>query len=97
VLEYDHSNGGCAVIGGVVYRGCRMPGWSGTYFYADACAGFVRSFRLEGLTALEPLDWTAALSPRGELLGITSFGVDAAGEVLVATLGGSLYRIVPRP
>ena len=95
VLEYDHSDGSCAVIGGVVYRGCRMPGWAGTYFYADACSGFVRSFRLEGVTALEPLDWTLALSPNGELTGATTFGVDAAGEVYVATLSGALYRLIP--
>jgi hypothetical protein len=74
-----------------------MPGWAGTYFYADVCSGFVRSFRLEGLTAVEPLDWTAALSPNGELRGATTFGVDAAGELYVATLTGDLYRIVPVP
>jgi hypothetical protein len=74
-----------------------MPGWSGTCFYADACSGFVRSFRLEGLTAVEPLDWTASLSPLRELVAVTTFGTDSAGEVYLATRPGSLYRIVPVP
>jgi glucose/arabinose dehydrogenase len=31
VVQYGHDEG-CAVVGGVVYRGCRMPGYAGTYF-----------------------------------------------------------------
>ncbi len=41
VLDYGHGDG-CSIIGGYVYRGCRMPGYAGTYFYGDYCAGFVR-------------------------------------------------------
>ena len=47
VLEYSHSDG-CAVSSGYVYRGPAIPALQGTYFYADYCGGWVRSFRMEG-------------------------------------------------
>jgi glucose/arabinose dehydrogenase len=91
VVEYGHVEG-CAVTGGVVYRGCRMPGYAGTYFYGDFCSGFVRSFRLQDGRAVDEQDWTSALGQRESL---TSFGTDAEGEVYMLELGGSVYRIVP--
>ena len=93
VAEYDHSGGACSVTGGVVYRGCRLPGYAGTYFYADYCAGFVRSFRLQNGVATDQRDWTSMLS-RG-LDAPTSFGVDADGEVYIVDGDGEIYRIVP--
>ncbi|MBI3152691.1 MAG: PQQ-dependent sugar dehydrogenase, partial [Chloroflexi bacterium] len=38
VAEYNHSEGGCSVTGGYVYRGA-MPEWDGIYLYADYCSG----------------------------------------------------------
>jgi glucose/arabinose dehydrogenase len=93
VAEYDHSGGACSVTGGIVYRGCRLPGYAGTYFYADYCAGFVRSFRLQNGAATDQRDWTSMLS-RG-LDSPTSFGVDADGEIYVVDGDGEIYRIVP--
>jgi hypothetical protein len=92
VVEYDHSQG-CSVTGGVVYRGCRLPGYQGTYFYSDYCSAFVRSFRFEGGRATDPRDWTAALG-RG-LDRPTSFGVDTDGEAYIVDQDGEVYRIVP--
>ncbi len=92
VLEYGHGEG-CSITGGVVYRGCRLPGYQGTYFYADYCSHFVRSVRLEGGRASDPRDWTAALG-RG-LDSPTSFGVDADGEAYIVDQDGEVYRIVP--
>ena len=37
-VEYGRGDG-CSITGGVVYRGCRMPGYHGTYFYGDYCSG----------------------------------------------------------
>jgi len=91
VLEYDHSNGACSITGGYVYRGAVAPALQGTYFYADYCAGFVRSFRLVNGMVTERADWIS-LRPGGN---ITSFGEDAAGELYIMTSGGGLYRIVP--
>ncbi|MCP9465531.1 MAG: PQQ-dependent sugar dehydrogenase [Nitrospira sp.] len=90
VLDYPHTDGACSVIGGYVYRGAAMPALWGTYFYADYCAGFVRSFRFVNNQVTNQADW-----PLLHRNGITSFGEDAQGELYLMTQGGSLYKLVP--
>ena len=90
-LEYGHSSGACSITGGYAYRGLAIAGLQGMYFYADFCAGFVRSFRLVNGTASDFFDWPT-LRPGGN---ITSFGEDATGEIYIMTSGGQLSRIVP--
>jgi len=92
LVEYSHADG-CSVTGGYVYRGCRMPGYHGTYFYGDYCTSLVRSFRLENGRAVDQRDWTSALS-RG-IDALSSFGVDADGEVYILDHTGEVYKIVP--
>ena len=93
VVTYSHS-AGCSVTGGVVYQGCRMPGYHGTYFYGDYCSAFIRSFRFQNGAATDQRDWTSALG-RG-VDNISSFGVDADGEVYILDhQDGQVYRIVP--
>lgn len=89
-LEYTHANGACSVTGGYVYRGQAIPTAQGTYFYADFCAGFVRSFRFDNGSALEQTDW-----PLLAASSITSFGQDGSGELYILTKGGTISRIVP--
>jgi glucose/arabinose dehydrogenase len=91
-LEYDHSNGACSVTGGYVYRGSAKPDLRGTYFYADFCAGFVRSFRYQNGQPTEQTEWSL-LSPPGGL--VSSFGEDAEGELYVMTQGGGLFKFIP--
>jgi glucose/arabinose dehydrogenase len=93
IVEYATGSDGCAVTGGYVYRGCRMPGYHGTYFYGDYCTAFVRSFRLQNGQAGDRRDWTSSVG-RG-VDRISSFGVDADGEILIVDHDGELYRIVP--
>jgi glucose/arabinose dehydrogenase len=92
VAEYGHAEG-CSVTGGVVYRGCRLPGYAGTYFYSDFCSAFVRSFKLVNGQATDARDWTAQLG-RG-LDRPTSFGTDADGEVYLVDQDGEVHKIVP--
>jgi len=87
-VEYDHSNGQCAIIGGFVYRGTRFPALAGQYFYADLCAGWVRSFSYAGGAVTGQTSWNLDLSPGSPL----SFGEDARGELYLLT-GGGVYRI----
>lgn len=98
VVEYSHDQG-CSVTGGFVYRGCTMPDLRSTYFYADFCTGFVRSFIYTGGAATNTRDWTADLSPGGAqpTWQISSFGEDARGELYICDLRGAVYKIVPQP
>lgn len=92
VIEYGHGDG-CAVTGGYVYRGTKVPALSGVYLYGDYCSGWVRSFRLAGGSATESRDWP----PLAVSGGLSSFGQDARGELYITSLSGQLYRIVSHP
>jgi hypothetical protein len=94
VVDYAHPplGSGCSITGGYVYRGSVIPALQGTYFYADYCEGFVRSFRfVNGAGATEQADWPT-LDPNEN---ITSFGEDQAGELYIVTQQGRIYRIAP--
>jgi glucose/arabinose dehydrogenase len=91
VAEYSHADG-CSITGGFAYRGAAMPSLQGTYFYADYCSGWVRSFRYANNAATEPRDWDF-----GNLGNILSFGEDAVGELYVLSANGTVNRIVPAP
>ena len=88
IFDYDRSQGDCAVIGGYVYRGNRIPSLRGAYLFSDFCGA-----RIWALERGERVAWE-----RTELLdggaGITSFGEDLDGELYV-TVGDSVYRIEP--
>lgn len=90
LVWYDHG-AGCSITGGLVYRGSAVPQLQGHYFYADFCAGFVRSFRLENGAAVDQYRWPA-LAPGGEVPG---FGRDAAGELYILGADGVVHRMVP--
>jgi glucose/arabinose dehydrogenase len=84
ILDYDQSNGRCAVTGGYVYRGDRRTLPHGGYVYGDFCSGeiFLRQNNTQEL--LMDTD-----------LNISSFGEDESGELYVVHLGGTLSRFVP--
>jgi glucose/arabinose dehydrogenase len=95
VLNYSHAFG-CAEIGGYVYRGCRMPGFSGTYFYGDECSGFVNTLVMSGGVATNQQSVTSQVDPTGQLPGnLSSFGVDGQGELFTVALSGTVKKIVP--
>jgi glucose/arabinose dehydrogenase len=89
ILEYDHStNGDCAIIGGYVYHGSAMVDEVGRYFYTDLCTGAVRTMVVSGGVATDNRTENITVSSP------SSFGLDAAGELYVASLGdGKVYRI----
>lgn len=89
VHEYDHSGGRCSVIGGYVYRGATYASLlNGYYFFADICSA--------DLHALSPgaCPGTFILRSYGTPVSSPStFGESNTGELLVASLGGTIYRI----
>jgi len=97
VHEYSHAQG-CSVTGGYVYRGCTLPDLRGTYFYADFCTAFVRTFQIGGGVATNHQDRTAALESSGVSIDqVSSFGEDGRGELYITDLGGEVFKIVPQP
>jgi hypothetical protein len=91
VIDYSHTGGACSITGGYVYRGSAIPALQGTYFYADFCAGFVRSFRFVGGVAGDQFEWPRLSPPGG---GVTSFGEDSAGELYLMNQSGGLWKVV---
>ncbi len=95
IHTYDHSGGRCSITGGYVYRGPSMPLLQGTYFFADYCSRNIYSFRYDGQNLTEFQERTSQLGG-GSIGSISSFGEDAAGEVYIVSLGGTVYRIVTK-
>jgi glucose/arabinose dehydrogenase len=93
-VEYSHPEG-CSITGGEVYRGKALPALDGVYFYADFCKPFlIRSFRWSEASGVrDHWDWTAALNARATVTDISSFGVDAAGELYILSLSGDLFQL----
>jgi glucose/arabinose dehydrogenase len=89
VIEYGHDVG-CSITGGYVYRGGEIPELAGHYFYGDYCGGWVNGALIEGAgTVAEVREW----AERGSLPSLTSFGVDAAGEMYATTADGRVWRL----
>jgi len=94
IAEYGHDDG-CSIIGGFVYRGSALPALVGRYFFADYCSAIVRSLRRTGDGVTDVWDWRPALDPRRRLAELSSFGEDAAGELYLLSLDGSVHRFDP--
>ncbi len=101
IHEYPRSDGQ-SITGGVVYRGAALdPMFNGRYFFADYVAGRVYSIGValgerQEATAVDLLVHTDMLGGAQELGLISSFGVDADGEMyLVSYSRGRILKIVP--
>ena len=100
IHEYDHGVGQ-SVTGGYVYRGNALPAsFRGRYFFADFVQGRVFSLALaidarDEAQASDLVEHTASLSNAGALGNVSSFGVDADGELyLVAYSTGRILKII---
>ena len=88
LYEYTHaSNGRCAITGGYVYRGTRIPALVGWYVFGDYCSGEI--FAIRANASWPPTRVTLAGASSGRL--ISSFGENATGELYVVDLRGNLY------
>ena len=87
VFQYTHAQRNCTVVGGVVYRGKARPAVRGRYVFGDYCSGRVWSLRMKSGKA------TSVGREPFRISGLTSFGQDAAGELLAVSQDGMLYRL----
>jgi len=81
VYEYSHGDGSCAVTGGYVYRGSRVPSLSGRYVYGDYCTGRIWADH----------DVLAPVAPQ-----LSTFGEDIDGELYAGTQDGRVRRFFDR-
>lgn len=97
VYEELRSDESCAVTGGLVYRGAKIPALRGAYLLSDLCRGGIRAIRVETPDA-EPAD-IGRVTDHAQLPGsdsvtqVIAFGADADGEVYVLSLDGGVYRL----
>ena len=89
IWTYTHAEtGGCAIIGGYVYRGTALPQLAGAYLAADVCTGIVWALRdQDGL-------WVATVLFRLDSV-VSSFSEDASGELYLIGLRGHVYKLAP--
>lgn len=89
VLEYDHTEKRCSIIGGYVYRGTKYPAMAGKYFFADYCGGQIYYAGKSGTT------WTQTLAAQtAPSTTISAFGEDNNGELYVADrTSNALYHL----
>lgn len=87
IFEYSHTVGR-SVTGGYVYRGSDVPDLHGRYVFADFGSG-----RIWTISADDPESGAARLLDSG--LAISTFGVDAQGELYLTDYAGTnstIYR-----
>jgi glucose/arabinose dehydrogenase len=103
IHEYDHS-AGSSITGGYVYRGASLgAAFRGRYFFGDFVRSRVWSIALtidanQEAHASDVREHTTELGGAAQLAGVSSFGVDAAGELfLVSYSRGVILRIAGPP
>lgn len=103
IHEYSHNGGGASITGGYVYRGTALgPEFTGRYFFADFVLARVWSMALvvdpvtDEARAADVREHTAELGGGGAIGNVSSFGVDADGELFVIDYGGTIQRLVGR-
>jgi glucose/arabinose dehydrogenase len=104
IYEYDHSVG-AAIAGGYVYRGAALgASFRGRYVFADFSTARVWSLALTidpstgEARASNLTEHTAELGGSNAIGNISSFAVDADGELyIISYSGGALLKIVGPP
>jgi glucose/arabinose dehydrogenase len=86
IAQYTHDDG-CSVSGGYVYRGKAVPAAAGRYFYGDYCSGTIWSLTVKGQDVSQPRQESFQVKE------LSSFGEDAAGELYLISLDGTIFRL----
>jgi glucose/arabinose dehydrogenase len=86
VYEISHDTGACAVVGGYVYRGTRIPDLVGDYLFSDNCDGTIRLLVRDG-------NGFAMRESGLEAEGVASFGQANDGTLYVVSMADGVFRI----
>lgn len=78
-----------AMIGGIVYRGSKIPGLCGRYFYSTWPGGAIKSIVVKDGKRVGNATTHDGLG----IANLDSFGEDGAGEMYISTQDGEVYRI----
>ena len=87
IHEYNHEGGRSAIIGGYVYRGKKHEELIGKYLYGDFGSGAIWALEWDGERVVSNV--LIAAVDRRSRQGLSSFGVDAEGEIYLTILGDS--------
>jgi len=102
IHEYGRSSGG-SITGGYIYRGALMPSGRGRYFFGDFISSRVWSVALtvgsNGEAQVSDLrEHTDDFGGTSQLAGVSSFGIDADGELYVISYTrGVVFKLVGGP
>ncbi len=92
IHEYGHDDqGGFSITGGYLYEGEKLPGLRGRYLFGDFVSQRVWALDYDpagGTAAVATLLTTAPA-------GISSFGVDEAGELYLCGYNGRIWSLAP--
>ena len=98
VAEYDHTRG-CAIVGGAVYRGSKLPQLKGRFLFADFCRGDIWSLRMvdsaEANASAQQTNerWQSELVLSASL-PVSSIGEDEDGNLFVTGYAnGTVYLL----
>nr|MDO8109591.1 PQQ-dependent sugar dehydrogenase [Candidatus Sigynarchaeota archaeon] len=86
--EYSHNQGDECIVGGVVYRGSQLLQLEGKYICGDFISGRIWALDLDGTLVK---NYTLLVHSS---LGISSFGIDATGELLICAFDGKIHDLV---
>ena len=90
LTAYTHSQGQ-SITGGLVYRGNELPDLKGGYLYGDYVSGLLWGLRHDGAD----VTWNPVIAETG--IPIITFGQSTAGEALVVSYSGEIYKLVNNP
>lgn len=94
MLDYPNEGSAVSVTGGSVYRGSKIPGLRGAYFYADYPSNRVWSviFDRDERTVTNPISYTQDLT----LSSPVAIETGGDGELYFVSIGaGTVYRLDP--
>ena len=89
-IQRFHSDGNCSITGGIIVRDPVLSALRGRYVFGDLCRGRIESARISRGRARGVRSTPLSVDQ------LSSFGEDGRRRAYVMSLGGPVYRIVPR-